>query len=167
MNSSGGAAHYAQTQRTRAWTVMRGPNWMSWTSLKNTCDSRKTRFSDDLESGVCEPSKKAQLNRTIKLHMNNQLFVGNLSFITTENDLHDAFSVHGTVTDANLMVDRNTNRPRGFAFITMSTDEEAQQAIAAMNGKELDGRALTVSVARRREERPGGRRPYGGGRDRY
>jgi RNA recognition motif-containing protein len=98
--------------------------------------------------------------------MNNKLFVGNLSFQTTENDLNDAFAAHGTVTEANLMMDRATNRSRGFAFVTMSTDEEAQKAIEAMNGKELNGRAITVNVARPREERPGGgggRRGYGGG----
>ena len=100
--------------------------------------------------------------------MSNKLFVGNLSFNTTENDLQDAFAAHGTVTEANLMMDRATNRPRGFAFVTMSTPDEAQKAIAALNGKELDGRALTVNVARPREERPGGgsgggRRSYGGG----
>ena len=102
--------------------------------------------------------------------MNNKLFVGNLSFQTTENDLTDAFAAHGTVTEANLMMDRATNRSRGFAFVTMSTDEEAQKAISAMNGVELDGRALTVNIARPREERSGGggggggnRRGYGGG----
>ncbi len=97
--------------------------------------------------------------------MSNKLFVGNLSFNLTENDLQDAFSAHGTVTEANLMMDRMTNRPRGFGFVTMSTAEEAQKAIAALNGKELDGRALTVNVARPREERPGGegRREYRGG----
>jgi cold-inducible RNA-binding protein len=102
--------------------------------------------------------------------MSNKLFVGNLSFNTTENDLHDAFAAHGTVVEANLMMDRMTNRPRGFAFITMSTPEEAQKAIAALNGKDMGGRALTVNVARPREERPGGgRRQFGGGggRDRY
>ena len=112
--------------------------------------------------------------------MNNKLFVGNLSFKTTENDLQDAFSAHGTVTETNLMVDRATNRPRGFGFVTMSTAEEAQKAIAAMNGAQLDGRALTVNVARPREDRPpgggggggGGRREFGGGggggrRERY
>ena len=104
--------------------------------------------------------------------MSNKLFVGNLSFNTTENDLHDAFAAHGTVTEANLMMDRMTNRPRGFAFVTMSTPEEAQKAIAALNGKDLGGRAITVNVARPREERSGGggggRREYrGGGRDRY
>ena len=106
--------------------------------------------------------------------MSNKLFVGNLSFNTTENDLQDAFAAHGTVTEANLMMDRTTGRPRGFAFVTMASDEEAQKAIDALNGKELDGRALTVNVARPREERPaggggGGRREYSGGgrRGRY
>ena len=89
--------------------------------------------------------------------MSEKLFVGNLSFNTTENDLQDAFAAHGTVIEANLMMDRATGRPRGFAFVTMSSAEEAQKAIAAMNGKEMDGRALTVNVARPREERaPGG-----------
>jgi cold-inducible RNA-binding protein len=102
----------------------------------------------------------------------SKLFVGNLSFNVTENDLQDAFAAHGTVTEANLMMDRSTGRPRGFAFVTMSTPEEAQKAIEAMNGKDLDGRALTVNVARPREERSGGggRREFrggGGGRNRY
>ena len=81
--------------------------------------------------------------------MSNKLFVGNLSFETTENDLQDAFAAFGTVTETNLMMDRMTNRPRGFAFVTMSTAEEAQTAIGGMNGKDLGGRALTVNVARR------------------
>lgn len=103
--------------------------------------------------------------------MSNKLFVGNLSFNTTENDLQDAFSAYGTVTETNLMMDRATGRPRGFGFVTMATDEDAQKAIEAMNGKDLDGRALTVNVARPREERSGGgggggggRRDFGGGR---
>ena len=98
--------------------------------------------------------------------MSNKLFVGNLSFDTTENDLQDAFAAHGTVTETNLMMDRTTGRPRGFGFITMSSAEEAQKAIAALNGSQLGGRALTVNVAKPREERPaggGGRREYGGG----
>src|SRR5271167_5019719 len=106
--------------------------------------------------------------------MSNKLFVGNLSFETTENDLQDAFAAHGTVVEANLMTDRVTGRPRGFGFITMGTAEEAQKAIAALNGSQLGGRALTVNVAKPREERTGGgggRREYrvngGGGRDRY
>jgi RNA recognition motif-containing protein len=107
--------------------------------------------------------------------MSNKLFVGNLSFNTTENDLNDAFAAHGTVTETNLMMDRMSGRPRGFGFVTMSTAEEAQKAIAALNGAQLDGRALTVNIAKPREERApgggGGRREYGGGgggrRERY
>lgn len=95
--------------------------------------------------------------------MNTKLFVGNLSFNTTENDLQDAFAAHGTVTEANLMMDRTTGRPRGFAFITMSSAEEAQNAIQALNGADLDGRSLTVNEARPREERSGG--GFGGGRE--
>jgi len=100
--------------------------------------------------------------------MSNKLFVGNLSFNTTENDLQDAFAAHGTVMEANLMMDRMSGKPRGFGFVTMSTPEEAQKAIDALHGQEIDGRALTVNVARPREERSGGgggggRRDYGGG----
>src|ERR1700745_2840530 len=100
--------------------------------------------------------------------MSTKLFVGNLSFDLTENDLQDAFAAHGTVIEANLMMDRATGRPRGFGFVTMSTPEEAQKAIDALNGKELAGRALTVNIARPREDRPpggggGGRRDFRGG----
>ena len=111
--------------------------------------------------------------------MSNKLFVGNLSFDTTENDLSDAFAAHGTVVESNLMMDRMSGRPRGFGFVTMSTPEEAQKAIDALNGQQLGGRALTVNIARPREDRPpggggGGRGPRrefsggggGGGRDR-
>ena len=93
--------------------------------------------------------------------MSNKLFVGNISFNTTENDLQEAFSAHGTVLEANLMMDRMTGRSRGFAFVTMSSPEEAQKAIQAMNGAQLDNRALTVNIARPKEERPRG--PGGGG----
>ncbi len=103
--------------------------------------------------------------------MENKLFVGNLSFNTTENDLQDAFAAHGTVLETNLMQDRSTGRSRGFGFVTMSNSEEAQKAIAAMSGATLDGRSLTVNLARPREERAGGgggQRSGGGGyRDRY
>ncbi len=106
--------------------------------------------------------------------MSTKLFVGNLSFNTTENDLQDAFAAHGTVTEANLMTDRSTGRPRGFAFVTMGSEEEAQKAIDALNGSTLDGRNLTVNVARPKEERSersgGGRQGggyQGGGRGNY
>ncbi len=94
--------------------------------------------------------------------MSTKLFVGNLSFNTTENDLQDAFAVHGTVTEANLMTDRSTGRPRGFGFVTMGSPEEAQKAIDALNGAMLDGRNLTVNEARPKEDRTGG--GFGGGR---
>jgi cold-inducible RNA-binding protein len=101
--------------------------------------------------------------------MSTKLFVGNLSFNTTENDLQDAFAAHGLVTEANLMTDRATGRPRGFGFVTMSTPEEAQKAIEALNGANLDGRSLTVNEARPRTEGGGGFRGerQGGSRGSY
>jgi cold-inducible RNA-binding protein len=99
--------------------------------------------------------------------MSTKLFVGNLDFKVTENDLHDAFAAFGTVVEANLVTDRTTGRPRGFGFITMSSPEEAQKAIEGMNGKDLGGRTLNVNIARPPAERSGGggggRRGYGGG----
>ena len=98
--------------------------------------------------------------------MNNKLFVGNLSFDTTELGLQDLFAAHGVVEDVNLVTDRVTGRPRGFAFVTMSKPEEAQAAITGLNGKNVNGRDITVTEARPREERSGGGgggRGYGGG----
>ena len=83
-----------------------------------------------------------------------KLYVGNLSFETTENDLQDLFEQHGKVTDVALMTDRTTGRSRGFGFVTMNDTTEANAAIGALNGKEVSGRALTVNEARAREERP-------------
>jgi len=93
--------------------------------------------------------------------MNTKLFVGNLDFKVTENDLQDAFAAFGTVVEANLMVDKMSGRPRGFAFITMGSPEEAQKAIQALNGSDLKGRNLTVNEARPKEERTGGGRDRG------
>ena len=93
--------------------------------------------------------------------MNSKLFVGNLAFSATENDLEDLFSQHGPVTEVNLMLDRATGRPRGFAFVTMATPEAAQAAITALNGASFEGRNLTVNEARPREDRPAG--SFGGG----
>src|SRR5260221_10453517 len=97
--------------------------------------------------------------------MNTKLFVGNLSFNATENQLQDMFAAHGNVIETDIVLDRMTGRPRGFAFVTMESKEAADAAVAALNGKELDGRALTVNEARPREERPrgGGGGGYGGG----
>lgn len=95
--------------------------------------------------------------------MSNKLFVGGLSFNTTENDLQDAFAAHGSVSEVNLITDRMTGKSKGFAFVTMNSPEEAQKAIDGLNGKTLDGRALTVNVARPREERGGSGGGGGGG----
>src|SRR5262245_50744005 len=100
------------------------------------------------------------------MSMNNRVFVGNLSFNTTENELQDAFAAHGNVIEAKLMTDRDTGRARGFGFVTMSTPEEAQRAITALNGASIDGRSLTVNIAKPREERSGGNDRSGGGRRR-
>ena len=86
--------------------------------------------------------------------MNSKLYVGNMSFKTTEVDLRDAFGQFGSVTDVYIANDRETGRPRGFAFVTFSTDTEAKLAAEKMNGTDLDGRALTVNEAKPREERP-------------
>ena len=83
-----------------------------------------------------------------------KLYVGNLSFDTTENDLQDMFDQHGKVMDVALMMDRTTGRSRGFAFVTMNDATEGNAAINAFNGKEVQGRTLTVNEARPREERP-------------
>ena len=83
-----------------------------------------------------------------------KLYVGNLSFDTTENDLQDAFEKHGQVGEVALMMDRMTGRSRGFAFVTMANAAEGNAAVAALNGKQFAGRALTVNEARPREERP-------------
>lgn len=90
----------------------------------------------------------------ITRHMETKLYVGNLSFDVTENDLQDAFSQHGPVSEAKVIMDRETGKPRGFAFVTMATKEGADAAIKAMNGADWHGRALTVNEARAREERP-------------
>jgi RNA recognition motif-containing protein len=99
--------------------------------------------------------------------LNTKLFVGNLSFDVTENDLQDLFVPFGPVNEVNLMTDRATGRSRGFAFVTMSTPEGAQAAIQGMAGKDVKGRALTVNEARPREERSGGGGGGGGGRGGY
>jgi cold-inducible RNA-binding protein len=85
--------------------------------------------------------------------MSTRLYVGNLSYNTTENQLQDMFAEHGPVTEVDLIMDRFSGRPRGFAFVTMETKEGADAAITALNGKNIDGRNLTVNEARAREER--------------
>lgn len=98
--------------------------------------------------------------------MSNKLYVGNLSYDTTENDLADLFAQAGTVTNTDIIQDRATGKSRGFAFVEMSNSEEANKAISLFHGKDLGGRALTVNLARPREDRPrgGGGGGFGGGR---
>src|ERR671917_427701 len=100
--------------------------------------------------------------------MGSKLYVGNLSYNTNSSDLEQLFSQHGTVQSAEVISDRDTGRSKGFGFVQMGSDEEAQAAIAALNGQEHDGRALTVNEAKPREDRPrgggGGRSGFGGGR---
>jgi RNA recognition motif-containing protein len=93
--------------------------------------------------------------------MSKNIYVGNLPFSTTSDDLREAFEAHGTVLSAQLITDRETGRSRGFGFVEMSDDGEADQAIEALNGSDMGDRQLTVNVARPREERSGG---GGGGR---
>jgi len=100
--------------------------------------------------------------------MGTKLYVGNLSFNTTENELQELFSQAGTVQEVTLMQDKFTGKSRGFAFGTMGSEQEAQNAITQFNGKSVEGRSLTVNEARPREPRPpvgagGGGRGYGGG----
>src|SRR5947207_15450027 len=88
-----------------------------------------------------------------KKSMNSKLYVGNLAYTTSENDLQDLFAAHGPVTEVHLPFDRESGRPRGFAFVTMATPEAAQAAILALNGTAVGERTLTVNEARPREER--------------
>ncbi len=104
--------------------------------------------------------------------MGSKLYVGNLSYETTSSDLQTLFEPHGAVSSAEVIQDRETGRSKGFGFVQMGTDEEAQKAISALSGQEHAGRALTVNEAKPREERPrggsyGGGTRFGGGRGGY
>ncbi|MDP2934162.1 MAG: RNA-binding protein [bacterium] len=105
--------------------------------------------------------------------MAKKLYVGGLSYDTTEDAVKELFSQAGTVETATIIIDRMSNRSKGFGFVEMSSDEEAEKAIKMFNGKELDGRNLIVNEARPMESRPkrdfdrGGRGGFGGGRNRY
>jgi RNA recognition motif-containing protein len=128
------------------------------------------QFSDDLRSDNREPSPKFILaqsknNRTgSQIVMGNKLYVGNLPFNTSETELQDLFAQAGVVNEVMLIQDKFTGKSRGFAFVTMATDEDAQAAISTFNGKSIEGRSLTVNEARPREDRPGGGGGgYGGG----
>jgi RNA recognition motif-containing protein len=95
--------------------------------------------------------------------MGKKLYVGNLPYGVSDSDLEQMFAAHGTVQSAQVIMDRDTGRSKGFGFVEMGSDQEAQAAIAAFNGKEVDGRRLTVNEARPKTEGGGGRGGYGGG----
>ena len=99
--------------------------------------------------------------------MGKKLYVGNLGYGVTDADLEKMFQPHGAVQSAQVIMDRDTGRSKGFGFVEMGSDQEAQAAIAALNGKEVDGRALTVNEARPKEGGGGGRGGGGGGRGGY
>ena len=133
-------------------------------------DLHPIRRRKDCQLQCSRGRQKQQLSKNTV--MGNRLYVGNLAFTITEPDLQDLFAQAGTVSEVALMVDKFTGKSRGFAFVTMSSDQEAQNAITQFHGKSVDGRALTVNEARPREERPGGggggfsgggRRDVGGG----
>ena len=95
--------------------------------------------------------------------MGKKLYVGNLSYETTNESLEQMFAAYGSVQSAQIVMDRETGRSKGFGFVEMGSDQEAQAAINGLNGKEVGGRSLTVNEARPREDRGGGRGGYGGG----
>ncbi len=99
--------------------------------------------------------------------MSSKLYVGGLPYATTESQLTTLFSAHGTVESARVVADKFTGQSRGFGFVEMSTSEEAQAAIAALNGSQMDGRSLTVNIAKPMEPRSGGGGRSSGGRNRY
>ena len=96
--------------------------------------------------------------------MGKKLYVGNLAYSVTDSTLEQLFGQHGTVQSAQVIMDRDTGRSKGFGFVEIGSDAEAQAAIQALNGKEVDGRSLTVNEAKPREDRGGGRGGFGGGR---
>ena len=96
--------------------------------------------------------------------MATKLYVGNLTYGTTDSDLENLLSAHGTVRSAQVIIDRDTGRSKGFGFVEMDSREEAQAAISALNGQDLNGRALTVNEARPKEDRGGSRGGSAGGR---
>jgi RNA recognition motif-containing protein len=146
-------------------------HWVRWSCFSQLVDSRHGKssvefvFREDLK-----PAHREQLGRSSGskpgLIMSSKLYVGNLSFDVTENDLRDMLSPHGPVNEVNVIMDRETGRARGFAFATMNTAEGAKAAILALNGKAWKGRALTVNEARPREERGGSSRGYSASRPR-
>jgi RNA recognition motif-containing protein len=119
-----------------------------------------TRPADRVSPGTLQPAATAYVSKETTM---KKLFVGNFSFSTTESDLRNWFEPHGAVENATVVTDRDTGRSRGFGFVEMTSGSEADAAIAALNGSDVDGRPLTVNEARAKSERSGGG-GFGGGR---
>jgi hypothetical protein len=132
----------------RNYLIMEFPGMDAAPSLEWFRIGRSSTFCS-----LCHQERKA-------LSMGNKLYVGNLAYSVRDDDLQQAFAQFGSVSSAKVMMDRDTGRSKGFGFVEMGSDAEAQSAINGMNGQALDGRALVVNEARPREERPGG---FGGG----
>jgi cold-inducible RNA-binding protein len=124
-------------------------------SFQDSVNPQLKLFNDDLKPDGRERSGKSSLSRQI-IMSNSKLYVGNLAYTTSENDLQDMFAAHGPVIEVKMPFDRESGRPRGFAFVTMATPEAAQAAILALNGTAVGERTLTVNEARPREEGGGG-----------
>jgi len=123
-----------------------------------------TRSCDVLLLGWYE-EKGDDAQHSKEEHMNKKLYVGGLSYSVTDAQLQQLFASHGTVESAKVVMDRDSDRSRGFGFVEMSTQEEAEKAIASLNGTQHEGRSLTVNISKPREDRPA--RSGGGYRDRY
>jgi RNA recognition motif-containing protein len=127
--------------------------WVELFVIRSVVNRQVSLLIGDLKPGSRERLRKLA-NHFSNLITHMKLYIGNLSFETTENDVEDLFGQHGAVTDTVVMQDKMTGRSRGFGFVTMSTATEGQAAIEALNGKQFAGRALTVNEARPREDRP-------------
>jgi RNA recognition motif-containing protein len=133
------------------------PGFASTSQRRGSFEVNRRRVSGTCERRQFPPYANQENN------MGKRLYIGNLSYGTTELDLRELFGQMGTVADAKIVMDRETGRPRGFAFVEMSTDAEALKAIESVNGRELGGRALNVSEAQERSGGGGGARGGGGG----
>ena len=132
------------------------------TALPFPCLSVKSRFR--VRGGSQAGPKRTSSFFLGRPDMGKKLYVGNLTYGVTDSTLAQLFEGHGTVQSAQVIMDRDTGRSKGFGFVEMGSDAEAQAAIQALNGKEVEGRALTVNEAKPREDRGGGRGGFGGGR---
>ncbi len=146
--SQGVPQHDAQRRRRSLW----------YTELAFDCPA-------NLGARVSSPTRIAPPSNRKEKKMKN-IFVGNLSFQTTEQDIRSLFEVHGSVDRVNIVTDRDSGQPRGFGFVEMTNNAEGDRAIAAVNGKEVGGRALNVNEAKPKSE-GAGRGFGGGGRGRY